>query len=227
MATAIYLIDRDEAIEGGDILFKRAFHKQEARFIFSSVDQTRPQELGDKIGEGLFGSGRVVGWAIVGFPNSHVHKVTELKKYVYFGCLVLNSGCSSIDVTKHKYILIAILILSAFCSFFISHGRPTRYQSSILKHKTGKVCLKRGYFGSIPPRNCKIIQLQTIQSDLLSIASVACSSTNHRKRENRKQGEEISSARSNYVVGCSPKRNRPCLHNHCNLASWFSSGVSR
>ncbi|CAJ1967654.1 unnamed protein product [Cylindrotheca closterium] len=81
VATAIYFIDRDAEIEGGDILFKRAFHKQEAMFIYSSVDQTRPPELEDKIDEGLMPLGQVETLAgrLLVFPNSHVHKVTELK----------------------------------------------------------------------------------------------------------------------------------------------------
>eukprot|EP00526_Cylindrotheca_closterium_P011461 CAMPEP_0113621420 /NCGR_PEP_ID=MMETSP0017_2-20120614/10946_1 /TAXON_ID=2856 /ORGANISM="Cylindrotheca closterium" /LENGTH=494 /DNA_ID=CAMNT_0000531165 /DNA_START=1 /DNA_END=1485 /DNA_ORIENTATION=- /assembly_acc=CAM_ASM_000147 len=81
VATAIYFIDRDEEIEGGDILFKRAFHKQEATFIFSSVNQDRPRELDEKINEGLLPLGQVKTLAgrLLVFPNSHVHKVTELK----------------------------------------------------------------------------------------------------------------------------------------------------
>ncbi|KAL3936253.1 MAG: hypothetical protein SGBAC_008396 [Bacillariaceae sp.] len=81
VATAIYFVDRDEEIEGGDILFKRAFHKQEAAYIFSHVDQTRPAELEEKINEGLLplGQVRTLAGRLLVFPNSHVHKVTELK----------------------------------------------------------------------------------------------------------------------------------------------------
>jgi len=81
VATAIYFIDRDDEIEGGDILFKRAFHKQEATFIFSSVDQSRPEALEEKIREGLLPLGQVktLPGRLLVFPNSHVHKVTEIK----------------------------------------------------------------------------------------------------------------------------------------------------
>lgn len=81
VATAIYFIDRDEEIEGGDILFKRAFHKQEAEFIFSSVEQVRPRETEDIIHQGLLPLGTVETrkGRLVVFPNSHVHKVSEIK----------------------------------------------------------------------------------------------------------------------------------------------------
>mmetsp|Transcript_42564 Transcript_42564/g.102958 ORF Transcript_42564/g.102958 Transcript_42564/m.102958 type:complete len:712 (+) Transcript_42564:65-2200(+) len=81
VATAIYFIDRDEEIEGGDILFKRAFHKQEAMYIFSHVDQVRPREMEDIIDEGLMPLGTVETrqGRLVVFPNSHVHKVSQIK----------------------------------------------------------------------------------------------------------------------------------------------------
>lgn len=81
VATAIYFIDRDGEIEGGDILFKRAFHKGEATFSFSNVDQERFYPVEDKIQEGLLPLGQVktLPGRLLAFPNSHVHKVTELK----------------------------------------------------------------------------------------------------------------------------------------------------
>ncbi|CAJ1945269.1 unnamed protein product [Cylindrotheca closterium] len=81
VATAIYFIDRDEEIKGGDILFKRAFHKQEAMYIFSHVDQVRPREMEDIIDEGLMPLGTVETrqGRLVVFPNSHVHKVSAIK----------------------------------------------------------------------------------------------------------------------------------------------------
>lgn len=81
VATAIYFIDRDEDIVGGDILFKRAFHKEEGDFIFSHVDQTRPAHLERVIEDGLLPLGRVktLSKRLLVFPNSHVHKVGELK----------------------------------------------------------------------------------------------------------------------------------------------------
>lgn len=81
VATAIYFIDRADEIEGGDLLFKRAFHREEAQYIFSSVDQTRPRPLEDAIVTGLMPLGLVqtLNKRLIVFPNSHVHKVTELK----------------------------------------------------------------------------------------------------------------------------------------------------
>eukprot|EP00980_Cylindrotheca_fusiformis_P015364 scaffold4308_cov110-Cylindrotheca_fusiformis.AAC.2 len=81
VATAIYFIDRDEEIEGGNILFKRAFHKKEAEYIFSAVDQTRPDKLEKIIHEGLHPLGQVetIPGRLLVFPNSHVHKVTKLE----------------------------------------------------------------------------------------------------------------------------------------------------
>jgi len=80
VATAIYFIDRDDEIEGGDILYKRAFHKQEAEYIFSSVDQMRPREVERIISEGLqpLGQVKTLEGRLLVFPNSHVHKVTTL-----------------------------------------------------------------------------------------------------------------------------------------------------
>lgn len=81
VATAIYFIDRADEIEGGDLLFKRAFHREEAQYIFSSVDQIRPRPLEDAIDTGLMPLGLVqtLNKRLIVFPNSHVHKVTELK----------------------------------------------------------------------------------------------------------------------------------------------------
>ena len=49
VATALYFIDRDEDIVGGDILFKRAFFLDEAQEIFLEVPQMRPQMVDEII----------------------------------------------------------------------------------------------------------------------------------------------------------------------------------
>ncbi|KAL3937607.1 MAG: hypothetical protein SGBAC_007316 [Bacillariaceae sp.] len=81
VATAIYFIDRDDDIVGGDILFKRAFHKQEAMYIFSHVAQDRPQAMEEIIDDGLMPLGTVETrqGRLVVFPNSHVHKVSKIE----------------------------------------------------------------------------------------------------------------------------------------------------
>ena len=81
VATAIYFIHRDADIKGGDILFKRAFHRDEAHFIFSNIGQVRPSTLESIINEGLQPLGKVqtLPKRLLVFPNSHVHKVTKMQ----------------------------------------------------------------------------------------------------------------------------------------------------
>lgn len=59
VAIAIYFIDRDEAIEVGDILFKRPFHEQDVRQIAWGTTQIRPPALQEKIDDGLLPLGQV------------------------------------------------------------------------------------------------------------------------------------------------------------------------
>jgi hypothetical protein len=81
VATVIYFIHRDADIKGGDILFKRAFHKDEAEHIFSQIPQSRPRALDNLINEGLLPLGKVqtLPKRLQVFPNSHVHKVTKMQ----------------------------------------------------------------------------------------------------------------------------------------------------
>lgn len=81
VATVIYFIHRDADIKGGDILFKRAFHKDEAEHIFSQIPQSRPRALDNLINEGLLPLGKVqtLPKRLLVFPNSHVHKVTKMQ----------------------------------------------------------------------------------------------------------------------------------------------------
>merc|ERR1712087_750842 len=53
VATAIYFIHRDRDIGGGNILFKRAFHRDEANFVYSAISQERPREVESMIRGGL------------------------------------------------------------------------------------------------------------------------------------------------------------------------------
>jgi len=104
VATAIYFIDRDKDITGGNILFKRAFHRQEANYIFSGIDQMRPREVENLIREGLMPLGQVEtkqGRLLV-FPNSHVHKVTKLE----------NIGMDSSSKTKQKRRIIVFFLIN-------------------------------------------------------------------------------------------------------------------
>lgn len=81
VATALYVLHRDDEVVGGDILFKRAFHSTEASYIFSSVNQIRPAQLDDMISDGLMPLGKVQAHPgrLIVFPNSHVHKVRKIR----------------------------------------------------------------------------------------------------------------------------------------------------
>jgi len=81
VATALYIVHRDDDIVGGDIMFKRAFHKDEARYIFSNVLQCRPPTQENIIQSGLMPLGKVETLAkrMIAFPNSHVHKVSTIR----------------------------------------------------------------------------------------------------------------------------------------------------
>lgn len=78
--TCLYILDRDESIQGGNLEFKRAFLKDEATYIFDTVDQVRPYAVDDFIQEGLkpLGTMETLKGRLIVFPNSHVHRVTEM-----------------------------------------------------------------------------------------------------------------------------------------------------
>ena len=102
VATAIYFIDRDEDIVGGNILFKRAFHMEEADYVFSNVDQIRPVELDSQVQKGLIPLGQVetIKGRLVVFPNSHVHRVTKLE------------NCASSGATLQKRRIIVFFLVN-------------------------------------------------------------------------------------------------------------------
>ena len=81
VCTAVYILEKDSTLQGGDIEYKRAFHEQEASYIFSNVTQTRHDEVEDIIANGLLPLGKVEGFngRLIVFPNSHVHRVTNLR----------------------------------------------------------------------------------------------------------------------------------------------------
>jgi hypothetical protein len=104
VATAIYFIHRDDDVVGGDILFKRAFHKREGEFIFSNVDQCRPVHLDRIIHEGLLPLGKVetLPKRLLVFPNSHVHKVTEVEN--------LSIDANASDSVQKRRIVVFFLV---------------------------------------------------------------------------------------------------------------------
>mmetsp|Transcript_34295 Transcript_34295/g.67426 ORF Transcript_34295/g.67426 Transcript_34295/m.67426 type:complete len:683 (+) Transcript_34295:84-2132(+) len=81
VATAIYFIHRDDDIVGGDILFKRAFHKNESNFVVQSMRPRIHPCQTELIQESMLPLGKVktLPGRLLVFPNSHVHKVTKLE----------------------------------------------------------------------------------------------------------------------------------------------------
>jgi predicted DNA-binding WGR domain protein len=81
VATCVYVLDRDEQLEGGDLSFKRSFTLEEAGKCFWGVDQIRPEIVTEMIQSGEAPSGTLAtpkGRLFV-FPNSHIHKLGPLK----------------------------------------------------------------------------------------------------------------------------------------------------
>jgi hypothetical protein len=80
--TCLYILDRDESIEGGGIEFKRAILRDEAGYLKQKIPQNPPWRLHMLVDQdGLVPLGTVgtpCGRLVV-FPNSHVHRVKEMK----------------------------------------------------------------------------------------------------------------------------------------------------
>jgi len=81
VATAIYFLHRDNDVTGGNLMFKRAFHKREAQFIFSNMPQCRHLLQDQAIESGMIPLGQVetLPNRLLVFPNSHVHKVRKIE----------------------------------------------------------------------------------------------------------------------------------------------------
>jgi hypothetical protein len=83
VATAMYFLHCDENIDGGNILFKRAFYKKEASAIedwfYGQEDCKERQE--NIIEEGFLPLGQVEALAnrLLVFPNTHVHKMRKMR----------------------------------------------------------------------------------------------------------------------------------------------------
>jgi hypothetical protein len=81
VATCVYILDRDDALQGGDLAFKRAYTVEEAGRLFWNIDQSRPRPIEEMVDEGTIPVGRLstpCGRLLV-FPNSHIHKLGELR----------------------------------------------------------------------------------------------------------------------------------------------------
>ena len=82
VATCDFVLARDDAIEGGEILFKRAFYRDEGNRFIESMPQCRVRRLDEVVYEGMVPLGRVPTpqGRLICFPNSHVHRVKKLSR---------------------------------------------------------------------------------------------------------------------------------------------------
>jgi hypothetical protein len=83
VATGLYILERGENIDGGYLLFKRAFLSQESTHMQHHLGQeadTQARAFVEGTGGGMFplGSLRTPQGRMIVFPNSHVHKVSEM-----------------------------------------------------------------------------------------------------------------------------------------------------
>lgn len=80
VAACVYILDRDEALEGGELRFKRAYTVEEAGRLFWNIDQCRPPAVEEMVDEGVVPVGSVgtPEGRIIVFPNSHIHKLSQL-----------------------------------------------------------------------------------------------------------------------------------------------------
>lgn len=80
IAACVYILDRDTALEGGSLSFKRAYTVEEAGRLFWNISQSRPRPVEEMVDEGTIPLGSLATPAgrIIVFPNSHIHKLSKL-----------------------------------------------------------------------------------------------------------------------------------------------------
>lgn len=80
IATCVYVLDRDEALQGGALSFKRAYTVEEAGRLFWNISQCRPSPVERLVDEGTIplGSLETPAGRLIIFPNSHIHKLRQL-----------------------------------------------------------------------------------------------------------------------------------------------------
>ncbi len=80
IATCVYILDRDDTLEGGALRFKRAYTVEEAGRLFWNIDQSRPAPVSMMADEGTVpvGSVETPAGRLIVFPNSHIHKLSKL-----------------------------------------------------------------------------------------------------------------------------------------------------
>lgn len=80
VATCLYVLDRDDAVQGGELRFKRAYTVEEAGQLFWRIEQSRPAPVEALVAEATIPVGSVgtpAGRWVV-FPNSHIHQLGAL-----------------------------------------------------------------------------------------------------------------------------------------------------
>jgi hypothetical protein len=102
--TALYVLDRDSDLEGADIEFKRTFLRDEASLIYSMIDQVRAPSVEEIIvKDGLMPLGTVSTpkGRLVVFPNSHVHKVSDMMN--------IGIGAATTAVAKRRIVVFFVV----------------------------------------------------------------------------------------------------------------------
>jgi Protein of unknown function (DUF4246) len=81
LATGVYVLDRDPALEGGELQFKRAYTQDEAGLLFWNIPQCRSEAMNDMIDKGVVpvGSLGTPAGRLLVFPNSHIHQLTPMR----------------------------------------------------------------------------------------------------------------------------------------------------
>lgn len=81
LATASYTLRRDEAMEGAELEFRRAFLDFEGWHIYYNVPQCRHWKAEEIVDEGVrpLGSVSMDEGRMVVFPNSHIHKLSTMR----------------------------------------------------------------------------------------------------------------------------------------------------
>ncbi len=80
IATAVYVLDRSDNFEGGELRFKRPYTLEEAGQLFWNVSQIRKRHTDDIVAEGLvpIGSLATPKGRLFVFPNCHAHKISDM-----------------------------------------------------------------------------------------------------------------------------------------------------
>jgi len=80
VATAVFVLDRDEELDGGALRFKRGYTREDAGQVFWNINQVRPRPVDEMVGRSMVPLGTVETpkGRLVVFPNSHVHRLTPM-----------------------------------------------------------------------------------------------------------------------------------------------------